>query len=116
PTQGKTVAAWMHGILERVLHERCRSLRKQPVQPAANPAAWDSLAARMSDADGSAELTSLLARLPEEQRQIITLHHLDGLSHEQIAAEFKISVGCSRVRLARAMTELKRLAAEEGGP
>lgn len=110
-----TVAAWLHGILERVLHELCRSLRKQPAQPAADPAAWDNLAARMSGPDGIAELAPLLARLTDEQRRIIALHHLDGMSHERIAAELGISVGNSRLRLARAMRALRDLADKEGG-
>lgn len=42
------------------------------------------------------------------------MHHLDGLPHEQIAAELNISVGSSRVRLSRAMCALRKLA-EKGG-
>lgn len=109
-----TAAAWVHGILERVLHEHCRLLRKQPAQPA-DPAAWEGLAVRMSDPDCIAELAPLLGRLTDEQRRIIALHHLDGMPHERIAAELGISVGNSRLRLARAMRALRGLADKEGG-
>lgn len=109
------VAPWLHGILERVLHELCRALRKQPAQPDADPAGWENIAARMSDPDRVAELTPLLGRLTGEQRQIIALHHLDGLPHDRIAAELGISVGNSRLRLARAMRALRELAEKEGG-
>jgi RNA polymerase sigma-70 factor (ECF subfamily) len=108
----RSVAAWLHGILELVLYEHCRTLRKQPAQPAANPAAWDALAERLANDAGG--LSELLDALPDNQRQIVTMHHLDGLSHEQIAAKLNISVGNSRIRLARAMGELKRLAAKGG--
>ncbi|QJW94153.1 RNA polymerase sigma factor [Frigoriglobus tundricola] len=114
PNSG-TVAAWMHGILNLVLHERCRAIRKQPAQPTADPVAWDGLAARMSDLDGVGDLTRLLDKLSEDHRRIVTLHHLDGLSHEQIAAQLGVSVGNSRLRLARAMRTLRDLGEQEGG-
>lgn len=109
-----TVAAWLHGMLERVLHERCRAVRKQPLQPTAEPDAWGALAARMSAPSGSEELTRLLALLPEEPRRIVTLHHLDGLSHDEIAARLGISPSNSRVRLARAMNALRTLGEQVG--
>jgi RNA polymerase sigma-70 factor (ECF subfamily) len=108
-----TPAGWLHGILNLVLHECCRNLRKQPVQPTADPGAWDELAVRMSKPDGLAELARLLDKLPEDQRQIVTLHHLEQLPHEQIAEGLGISVGNSRLRLARAMSALRELAAKE---
>lgn len=109
-----SVAAWLHGILECVLHEQCRTLRKQPAQPSADQGAWEGLGACLATPDESPDLAALLALLPEEHRRTVVMHHLDGMTHEQIAAEHRISVGNSRVRLARAMRELKRLAAKEG--
>jgi RNA polymerase sigma-70 factor (ECF subfamily) len=106
-----SAAAWLHGILENVLLEYCRTLRKQPAQPSSDPARWDELEARLAAPDHAQTLRRLLDSLPDAQRQIVTMHHLDGMSHEDISAELGISVGCSRVRLARAMIELKRLAA-----
>ena len=108
-----TAAAWLHGVLNLVLHEHCRELRKQPAQASVDPAAWDGLEARVSAPDRLPALRALVARLPRKQREIVTLHHLDGLPHEQIAAALGTTVGNSRVKLARAMTELKRLAKED---
>ena len=107
------MAAWLHGILEHVLHEQCRVLRKQPAQPTADPGAWDGLAACLSAPNDSPELATFLANLPDEQRQIVVMHHLEGMPHEQIGNALGISAGNSRVRLARAMIELKRLAPKE---
>jgi RNA polymerase sigma-70 factor, ECF subfamily len=109
----RSVAAWLHGILELVMYEHCRTLHKQPAQPDANPAAWDAMAEHF--ASDSVELNELLNALSADQRRIVTMHHLDGLGHEQIAAELGISVGNSRVRVARAMIALRELAAKEGG-
>jgi RNA polymerase sigma factor (sigma-70 family) len=108
-----TPAGWIHGILNNVLSEQCRASRKLPVQLASDPDGWESLAARFNEAPKV--LAELLAGLPDEQRRIITMHHIDGLSHEEIAAELRISVGASRVRLNRAMAALKQLAEKGGG-
>jgi RNA polymerase sigma-70 factor (ECF subfamily) len=115
PNHGKSPAAWLHGILNLVVKEQCRSLRKHALQAADLAAKWDLLAERMSAPNAAEELAEFLAQLPEDQRQIIQLHHLDDVSHEQIAAQLGISVGCSRVRLGRAMKALRELVAKEVG-
>src|SRR5579871_6332525 len=79
----RPAVAWLHAILNNVLHEHCRDLRKQPAQPAAVPGAWAGLEARLGD---RADLPDLLAGLPAGQREIVTLHHLEGRSHDEIAA------------------------------
>jgi RNA polymerase sigma-70 factor (ECF subfamily) len=43
-------------------------------------------------APAAAELRDLLSRLPDEQAAAIVYHHLDGMSHEEVAAQ----LGCSR--------------------
>jgi RNA polymerase sigma factor (sigma-70 family) len=58
----------------------------------------------------------LLDRLPTDHRQIIAMHHLDGLTHREIGERLRITEQNSRVRLARAMLGLKRLASGEVGP
>jgi DNA-directed RNA polymerase specialized sigma24 family protein len=68
-----TAAAWLHGILERVLHEHCRALRKQPAQPCADPAGWDELEARLGVPDHRSALMRLLDSLPAEQRRVVTI-------------------------------------------
>lgn len=118
PERG-TMAGWLHGILEHVVAEQCRQVRKQPAQATADPATWEAVAVRL-DPGGSEksrrELDELLAGLEPENRRIITLHHLDGLSHADIAARLGISPAASRTRLARAMNALRELAArKEGG-
>lgn len=108
------VPAWLHGILEHVLSEQCRALRKLPLQPALQPEQWDALEARLAAPDHEAALRPLLARLAEADRAIVTMHHIDGMGHEQIAAALGITPGCSRVRLARAMAALRMAATAEG--
>ncbi|HVK17095.1 MAG TPA: sigma-70 family RNA polymerase sigma factor [Fimbriiglobus sp.] len=116
PAAGTSLAGWTHGILNHVLSEHCRALRKQPAQPPADPAGWEDLAARMDPAEDPAEVNDLLDLLPADRRQIVTLYYLNELSHREIGERLGISEVCSRVRLARALNELRRLAAgKEGG-
>jgi RNA polymerase sigma-70 factor (ECF subfamily) len=114
PARGDA-GGWLHGILNLVLHERCRALRRAPLQPAASPAEWENLTAPMSGTDDPTCLHRLRGGIGEDDRRIVRMHHLDGLSHEQIATALSISIGASRLRLCRAMAELKKLAAMEGG-
>jgi len=106
-----TPAGWLHGFLSHVLSEQCRTIRKQPAQPTVHPGAWEALEGRFTKDDS--DLSELLGCLPADQREIVSMHHLDGLSHREIAARLWISEPTSRVRLARAMNELRRLAAEK---
>jgi RNA polymerase sigma-70 factor (ECF subfamily) len=116
PAAGSSVAGWVHGILNNALSEYCRALRKQPAQLPADPAGWESLAGRMDPAGDTADVQTWLDQLPADQRRIVTLHHLDELSHREIGKQLGISEANSRIRLARAMLELRRLAAgKEGG-
>ncbi len=55
------------------------------------------------------------AALPEPHREAIVLHHLEGLSHEEIAARKGFSASYSRALLSRALARLARLGVEALG-
>jgi RNA polymerase sigma-70 factor (ECF subfamily) len=55
------------------------------------------------------ELERALGELPEDQRQVILLVGLEGMSHEQIAAALNIPVGTVRSRLSRGRDALGSL-------
>ena len=64
------------------------------------------------DAVANEELELLeqsFARLPERYREVVGLAYVDRKSHAEIADELGISVGNSRVLLARALAALARL-------
>jgi RNA polymerase sigma-70 factor (ECF subfamily) len=106
-----TPTGWLNGFLDKVLSEECRKVRRAPAQPP-DPDDWDPLDRRVGD---PAELRELLERISPEAREIVIQHHLEGRGHAEIAGRLGISEGASRVRLARAMNELKRAAAKEAG-
>ena len=70
-----------------------------------------------------AQLEAAFAELPDEYREVITLHRLLGLDHQAIADRMGRTVAASRVLLHRALARLGRLLAarsnrtrQHGGP
>ena len=61
-----------------------------------------------------AQFESAFDQLSAEHREVITLHRLLGLDHEQIAARMNRSAAASRVLLHRAIARLGRLLATSG--
>lgn len=54
---------------------------------------------------------SAYERLDEPQREVISLHHVEGLSHAEIARRLEVSESYSRSLLSRAMARLAKLGA-----
>lgn len=52
------------------------------------------------------ELEARIAALPTGLRSVLVLRKIEGLSHAEIAAALGVSVGNSRIRLARALEQL----------
>jgi RNA polymerase sigma-70 factor, ECF subfamily len=63
-------------------------------------------------AEARLELAALLARLPEEYRDVIVLRNLEGLSHEEVAERLGRSVGAVRMLWIRALARLRALTTE----
>jgi RNA polymerase sigma-70 factor, ECF subfamily len=59
--------------------------------------------------EDSVALTAALRRLPAEQRVALVLHHLGGLSIQQIAAETNVAAGTVKARLSRGRVALSTL-------
>lgn len=71
--------------------------------PDHRPAA-DEAAAR---ADDLAYMRRALARLPAEQRELLTLHRFQRLRHDELAALYGCTVGTMKVRVHRAVAALR---------
>ena len=54
-------------------------------------------------------LVAVLARIPAEQRRAVVLHHLAGLSVQEVAAETRAPVGTVKARLSRGRSALAAL-------
>jgi RNA polymerase sigma-70 factor (ECF subfamily) len=109
------VRPWLHGILNNVLSEMTRSLRRSPAQESADAAAWEQLAVDFTtDAaqvvPNRLDVAGYLAQLPPEHREMLQLRFYGGLSHDEIAIRQGISLVNARVRLCRALIAAKAIA------
>ena len=94
----------------------CREIgRRQP--PASDLDAMELAApAASAPPEAGLDLERLVAALPEGQRSVLVLFHLEGYSHEEIAAMLDIAPGTSKSRLFEARRNLRRwLAGGAGG-
>jgi RNA polymerase sigma-70 factor (ECF subfamily) len=62
------------------------------------------------------EMAQALGQLPEEQRRVVLLVALEGLSYQEVAAVMDVPVGTVMSRLSRGRDRLRRLAGGEAGP
>jgi len=104
---GTLFRTWMYQIARNT---RLRHLRKE-VPAIAWKATEDSTAVFATD---TAELTEDIGRLyralrqiPDDKRELLILSRFQGLKHEQIAHLYGCSVGAVRVKLHRALRELR---------
>jgi len=114
----RPVSPWLHGIMNFVLAEAIRSVRRSPAQESADPAAWEQLEADLdSDKAESVharlDVASYLAKLPSEHTEVLQLRFNEGLTHNEIAVRLGISNVNARVRLCRALVAAKLIAGVE---
>ncbi|HEY3566413.1 MAG TPA: RNA polymerase sigma factor [Thermoanaerobaculia bacterium] len=99
------VRPWVFGIARHVLgrHRKAawRRSRHEDRAEAAEAAAAPAPALETRD------LANALARLPASRREAWVLHHVHGLSFQQIADRFRIGVGAAKLRSSRAMRSLR---------
>lgn len=65
------------------------------------------MAERLDFADESEQVMTLIDKLPEQQRQVITMRDIDGMSFDEIEACTGLSVGNVRVVLSRARKQIR---------
>jgi RNA polymerase sigma-70 factor (ECF subfamily) len=116
---GLPVRPWAFGIARNILgrhrreawrRSRTEDRDARPGVEMAAPAPVLALALEPRD------LATALARLPASRREAWVLHHVHGLSFQQIAARFRIGVGAAKLRSSRAMRALRSaLGVETGG-
>ncbi len=103
--------AWVRTVAWRVAANRWRKARNMlaaltrhgPPEPA------------VAQGVENVALVTALRALPEAQRRAIVLHHLCGLSVENVARETNAPAGTVKARLARGRAALARLLADDSG-
>jgi RNA polymerase sigma-70 factor, ECF subfamily len=72
----------------------------------------DPVQAAIADED-AAQLYDALAKLPPEERDVVVLHHLQGLTFDEISEVVGVPPGTLRWRKSRALVGLRRLLQEK---
>jgi RNA polymerase sigma-70 factor (ECF subfamily) len=60
-------------------------------------------------------LLAALAQLPEDRREVVLLHDLEGWTHREIAEQMKLPPGTVRSHLHHARRRLRELLGPSGG-
>jgi RNA polymerase sigma-70 factor, ECF subfamily len=108
---GTSLRAWLFTILRNIYYSDYRK-RSREVQDS------DGVHARRLTIPGDQEshldledFRKALAKLPAEQREVLTLIGASGLSYEEAAAICEVEIGTIKSRLSRARSRLIRLLA-----
>lgn len=97
--------------LDEIARVRTDSVALHLLHPGDEPAGSDSAHALFERRDRFATTIADLAGLPDNQRHALLRREIDGLTHEQVAAELGVSLGASRSLVVRARETLTRAAA-----
>ena len=112
-----TLATWLYRIAYRKFLD---ARRKSPSMRIAHDAAdnraddgtMDPVMRVVADEDTS-RLYEAIAQLPDDERAVIVLHHLQGMRYEQIAEMTGVPDGTLRWRKSQALERLRRLLQEK---
>jgi RNA polymerase sigma-70 factor (ECF subfamily) len=113
---GSRLDSWMFGIVRNawIDETRARRRRDRVFEP-------EEAGAHVADAASESHIHRLsveaaLARLPEEQREVVALVLIEGLAYKEAAAVLDVPIGTVTSRLARAREALEALlGGKEGG-
>jgi Sigma-70, region 4 len=94
--------------LDELARVRTDSVPLHLLQPRDEPTAGDSAQIQIERRDRLGATLADLATLPESQRHALVRREIDGLSHEQVAAELGITPGASKSLVYRARETLTR--------
>lgn len=115
--------AWMYQIARNVMYDEAkRSIRRSQFIEEGKQEETELFARSESNVEAEVErdeqkdlLKQALAKMPEEKRELIVLCRFEEMPYAEIAGIFGCSVGALKVRLFRALQELKEVYLRIGG-
>lgn len=96
-------SAWLATIARNL----ARDWHKHRREHSTAPQLLDDRRAASRDLDDALGLMAIIHELPEDQRELLVLRFVEGLSGQEIAAALGLTPGSARVKLHRAMTVLR---------
>jgi RNA polymerase sigma-70 factor (ECF subfamily) len=118
----KACDAWLYSILANCFRDHFRRTRETEDVEDVELAHERTPEQETGDLDLAAKVRAAIERLPEGQRQVVTLVDLEGLSYVEVAQALDVPIGTVMSRLCRARAALKgllvhlRASAEAGEP
>jgi RNA polymerase sigma-70 factor (ECF subfamily) len=110
---GSSLATWLYRIAYRkFLDARRKSTSMRVVHDVADDRADDETmdpVMRVVANEDASRLYDAIARLPDDERTVIVLHHLQGMKYEQITEMTGVPAGTLRWRKSQALESLRRL-------
>jgi RNA polymerase sigma-70 factor (ECF subfamily) len=111
---GSSLRPWLFKIMHNVHANQARSFstrpRSQPIETAGEVA--DSSQSALSQV-ALGEMSRALDQLPDDQRRVVLLVALEGLSYQEIADVLEIPIGTVMSRLSRGRERLRQLMSGE---
>lgn len=101
---GGELRSWLYTILTNLNRNRLRSLARRPTLTLLKE---DDAADGSSPESGARDIERALAGLTEDQRSVLLLIVLEGLSYREVADVHGVPIGTVMSRLARARAHIK---------
>jgi RNA polymerase sigma-70 factor, ECF subfamily len=112
---GTDLRAWLFTLLHNQhVNDVRRSLREGVSVAVEDVAPMLTVQSNAAAALQLRDLEAAMAKLPEEQRQVILLVGLEGLRYEEVAVILGVPIGTVRSRLSRGRDNLRALTETEG--
>jgi len=106
---------WLYTIALNLKREHFRRKRRRPEHPDSDEAERQPTAPRgQQQAEARRSLAWALERIPDDQREVIELHWLAGLSFPELSESMGITVAAAKVRAHRGYIRLRELLADPG--
>ncbi len=105
---------WIYAVTRHVALMYLRSQRRRKESPPIDELPEVPMPPDIEGLADRATVERLLSRLPQEAREVVSLHHLLGLSFKEVGHVMGISPGAAKVRAHRALKTLREELADEG--
>ena len=112
-TPPRPVRPWIYAITRHVALMHLRSARRRKEVLADDTLPEFPVLPEMDRYGDAATVRKLLERLPRKGQEVLILHHLLGLSFEEVGQIAGVSSGTAKVRAHRALKTLRASLAEE---
>ena len=117
PQKGATFKSWAYKILINTALTRYQAMKRTRGVVADIDPEWyeimpDTDMRQFEKREVAEMVVSVLARLPDSMRRVLTLYFIDGLAQQEIAVIEGTSVGAIKTRMHRAKEEFREVCAE----